>query len=226
MKARPLISLVALCCLSSQLIFAHASATPSQRPKKKSAAAQKPAGRPRQATPAPNLPTPVGSQTGAPEARQVNSSVVIRWRGQAGVERYRLQVARDQGFTDIIFDKAVTGFQASVEMPPGSYFWRVAPAAHLEAGTYSQPEQLDVGLAAARVASNLIVASNDTGWRTATGEVSRPVAAQLRAGKGFDIVAVSADGAVRAVEATTGIPLWTSPLAPGARRGQEAGGRA
>jgi outer membrane protein assembly factor BamB len=151
--------------------------------------------------------------------------MTIRWRGQPGVTRYRLQVARDEAFTDIVVDRAVNGLQASVEVPTGRYYWRVAPAAELEAGTYSAPQSVEVQAGGARVAPNLILASTDTGWRTATGDVARPVSAPLRAGQGFDIVAVSSDGFVRAVEGTTGMPLWTAPFAPGARRGEESAAR-
>lgn len=224
MKARPLISLVALCCLSSTLP-ANTDASASQRSRKRTGASQ-PTRRPAQQqreTPAPD-PTPRAADAAPTQAEQVNSAMTIRWRGQPGVTRYRLQVARDEAFTDIVIDRAVNGLQASVEVPTGRYFWRVAPAAEREAGTYSEPQAVEVQAAGARVASDLILAAADTGWRTATGEVARPVAAPLRSGQGFDIVAVSSDGNVRAVDGMTGLPLWTVPYAPGARRGAESSG--
>ncbi|HEX5706826.1 MAG TPA: PQQ-binding-like beta-propeller repeat protein [Pyrinomonadaceae bacterium] len=214
MKARPLIFTLAFCCLSSYIPTTDASASTPQRTRRRTSVAQ-PA-----ATPAPS------PDTTPPVATEVNSAMTLRWRGQPGVTRYRLQVARDEAFTDIVVDRAVNGLQASVEVPTGRYYWRVAPAAELEAGTYSQPQVAEANAVGAGVAPNLILASTDTGWRTATGEVSRPVSAALRAGQGFDIVAVSSDGFVRAVEGATGMPLWTAPFAPGARRGEEAGARA
>lgn len=223
MKARRLLSIIALCCLPSLNIHTNAAAASPQRSKKRTSASR-PSQQPARDT------TPVGSEAAGAEqaeATQVSSAMAISWRGQPGVTRYRLQVARDEAFTDIVVDRAVTGLQASVEVPTGRYYWRVAPAANLETGTYSQPQSVDVSAGvAARIAPDLIIASNDTGWRTATGEVARPVSAALRSGQGFDIVAVSSDGFVRAVEGATGLPLWTAPYAPGARRGEESGARA
>lgn len=212
MKVRLLISILALGCLSSIIPHTDASASHPQRTRRRTGTQQ----------PAPTpAPTADGAQT---DATQVNSAMTIRWRGQPGVTRYRLQVARDEAFTDIVVDRAVNGLQASVEVPTGRYFWRVAPAAELEAGTYSAPQAVEVQAVGARVAPDLILAAADTGWRTATGEVARPVAAQLRTGQSFDIVAVSADGNVRAVDGTTGLPLWTAAFTPGTRPGAESGG--
>src|SRR3712207_4518966 len=108
-------------------------------------APQKPAptkAEPQKSRPTPT-PTPAATQVGRPEAKEVApSSMLIRWQGRPGVNRYRLQVARDQGFEDIVFDQAVEGRQHVVKgLAPGSYFWRVAAAA-AETSSYSRPEPI------------------------------------------------------------------------------------
>lgn len=83
-----------------------------------------------------------GTQTG----RQTGPSTLIQWRERRGVSRYRLQLARDAKFTDIVFDRAVVGRQYLVtELPPGRYFWRVAPATP-ETGTYSRPVAVEIAI--------------------------------------------------------------------------------
>src|SRR5437870_13870572 len=52
----------------------------------------------------------------------------LRWGARPGVSRYRLQLALDVGFADIVFDRVVTGNERQItELPPGKYFWRIAP---------------------------------------------------------------------------------------------------
>jgi len=54
---------------------------------------------------------------------------LIRWRARPSVERYRLQLALDNAFNDIVFDRAVIGNTYRVtELPQGRYYWRIAPA--------------------------------------------------------------------------------------------------
>src|SRR5207248_6472693 len=77
----------------------------------------------------------------AARARELGPSILIRWQGRPGVERYRLQLATDEAFTDIVFDQAVQGRQYVVKgLPPGNYFWRVAAAAAETSAAYSRPE--------------------------------------------------------------------------------------
>ncbi|MGB7924004.1 MAG: hypothetical protein WCF57_12225, partial [Pyrinomonadaceae bacterium] len=110
----------------------------------------------------------------ASAARQVADSALIRWSGRPGIKRYRLQLARDEKFTDIIFDRAVTGLEYRVtELPPGSYYWRVAPAAG-ETGIYSTPAPVQVGSSSSSsggAAGAALTPADNTGWRTATGNV-------------------------------------------------------
>src|SRR5262245_58370558 len=51
----------------------------------------------------------------------------VRWGPRPGVTRYRLQLARDLDFTDIVFDRVVHSNEYQLdELAPGRYFWRVA----------------------------------------------------------------------------------------------------
>ncbi|MEP6706982.1 MAG: PQQ-binding-like beta-propeller repeat protein [Pyrinomonadaceae bacterium] len=70
-------------------------------------------------------------------ARKVSASARIQWKAQSQVSRYRLQVARDEGFTDMVIDKAVSGTGYVISgLPEGTYYWRVA-AIGGEGGNYS-----------------------------------------------------------------------------------------
>ncbi|HYP52818.1 MAG TPA: hypothetical protein VEQ42_04725, partial [Pyrinomonadaceae bacterium] len=150
---------------------------------------------------------PAPAQQAAP-ARQITSSVVLRWPSKRGVERYRLQVASDARFRDIVFDAAVVGLEYRVTgLAPGTYYWRVATADG-ETGPFSRPEPVVVvAEAPARPAAPPVIdASLNAGWRTATGEVAWLAAAELRAGRG-DLVSVNKDGMVHALDGTTGVAL-------------------
>src|SRR5205085_10625001 len=187
--------------------------------------------KPAQPKPSPSQPTtkPAAPNKSAPQAQQVaaqtGKQIMIRWRGRPGIGRYRLQVARDRDFRDIVFDRAVVGLEYQVELPTGdSFFWRVAPAAQ-ETGAFSAPEP--VNLNASTSASNYASATNavlrsplDVGWQAFTGAVLRPQAAPLRSTGTMDIVAVNADGTVFALDGVSGSALWTARYKPNARRGE------
>jgi outer membrane protein assembly factor BamB len=97
-----------LALLLSTATAAHVSAQPTRRP-----------------TP---RPTPYKVEAQAETAAQT-TDFVLRWKPTPRVARYRLQVARDAAFTDIVFDGAVSGLEYTVTgLPPGRYHWRVAPA--------------------------------------------------------------------------------------------------
>ncbi|PYS85512.1 MAG: hypothetical protein DMF67_00750 [Acidobacteria bacterium] len=145
-----------------------------------------------------------------PQSRELPASILIRWQGRPGVERYRLQLARDEKFEDVVFDQAVEGRQYVVKgLPPGNYFWRVAAAAAETSTAYSPPERVTLSGSGERVeASSVFMPSDAAGWRTATGEVVRLVPAPLRTGQVFDFVGVGTDGRVFAVDGASGISLW------------------
>src|SRR5688500_8275294 len=154
--------------------------------------------------------TTAAQNAGEAAARQATSSVLIRWQGKPGVERYRLQLATDARFNDIVFDQAVVGRQHVVkELTPGRYYWRVAPAAK-ETGAYSRATEVVV------VASNVVAPADLGGWRTATGEVLRPVSAQLRAGGVVDLVGVNREGTTYAIDGANGVTLWSARYRPDA----------
>ncbi|HEY6186835.1 MAG TPA: PQQ-binding-like beta-propeller repeat protein [Pyrinomonadaceae bacterium] len=191
---------------------------------------------------------------------QLTPRALIQWKGRPGVKRYRLQLARDAKFTDIIFDRAVEGTEYLVrELPEGRYYWRVA-AATPETGRYSRPAPLIVAvpttetptptpvlaptprptprqrptprptpLATPRptplptpVAPKLLT-PGDTGWRTATGEVSQPRVAALRTTSSLDLVGVNSDGMVYALDGSNGVALWTARFKQDAKRGEPTG---
>lgn len=161
--------------------------------------------------------TQTGGQT--PTARQLEPSILVRWQGRPGINRYRLQLATDEKFEDVVFDQAVEGRQYVVKgLPPGDYFWRVAAAAVETSISYSKPERVTLSDSAkgVEVASVVLPADNTAGWRTATGEVARLVPASLRAGGVTDFVGVASDGRVFAVDGASGISLWTARFNPSA----------
>lgn len=156
----------------------------------------------------------------AATSQEAGLSVTFRWKGQPGVERYRLQVARDRNFDDVVFDQAVSGRQHVVQIQAGNYFWRVAPAVS-ETGRYSEPQAAEITAATRLVEERVVMTSaGEGGWRTATGEMPRPVPVRLRAGgSGLDLVGVNTDGTVYAIDGTNGVALWASRYNPSARRG-------
>lgn len=168
-----------------------------------------------------------------PEARQVGPPIRITWTEQPGVRRYRLQIARDTQFADIVFDRLVYGTEHTInELPNGRYYWRIAPAP-AETGQYSQATPVEVGAGtsaqpnttAERLpdSSRAVVASDTTGWRTATGNIAQPLIAPLRSGANLDFVGVNEEGMVYALDGTNGVALWTARFRPRARRGEPTG---
>src|SRR5688572_5824076 len=60
--------------------------------------------------------------------RKVSASARISWGAQDGVSRFRLQVARDQSFSDTVIDRAVKGNSYLISgLSEGKYYWRVSP---------------------------------------------------------------------------------------------------
>ncbi|MEP6820204.1 MAG: hypothetical protein ABJA18_11765 [bacterium] len=65
--------------------------------------------------------------------------VSIQWPRQKDVSRYRLQIAADEKFHNVFFDRRVVGDRYTVsELSPGYYYWRVAPA-DSQLGEFSRP---------------------------------------------------------------------------------------
>ncbi len=157
-------------------------------------------------------------------ARQANYAAHIKWEGSPKIARYRLQLSKDETFSDIVFDKLVQGREYTVtELPAGRYFWRVAPAAG-ETGAYSKPLPVMVESKGPNYSSNvkptIMTPPPDIGWRTATGAIARPIAAKLRAGSNMDVVGVNAYGMVYAVDGAKGTALWSARFRPSAKKGE------
>ncbi|MGH9928282.1 MAG: hypothetical protein ACREA9_03530 [Pyrinomonadaceae bacterium] len=71
--------------------------------------------------------------------REIAFPVTVHWNWQKSVSRYRLQIAADAKFRNVFFDRRVIGNRCMVsELPPGYYYWRVAPADSL-VGYFSRP---------------------------------------------------------------------------------------
>jgi hypothetical protein len=153
-----------------------------------------------------------------PQAQQSAPAILVRWEGKPGIDRYRLQLATDENFKDIVFDQAVEGRQYLVRgLPPGDYFWRVAPAAAETSVSYTRPERVELSSTTKGVeVANVLMPSDSTGWRTATGDVATLVPAQLRTGPVIDFVGVGTDGRAFAVDGASGISLWNARYGAGA----------
>jgi outer membrane protein assembly factor BamB len=166
-----------------------------------------------------SLPLPADAQPAAATpasnaAAQSPVSLKLKWAAKPRVRRYRLQVALDEKFTDIVFDRAVVGLEQEVTgLQPGKYYWRVAPATP-ETGRYSAPALVEATPPAplTPVAPVLTVMRPpaNVGWQAVIGAVARPYSARLRAGKNFDLIALNSDGAVYALDGTDGSALWTA----------------
>ncbi len=157
----------------------------------------------------------------------------VRWGARPGVFRYRLQLARDPEFNDIIFDRVISGNEYEISaLIPGRYFWRVAALSN-KALEFSSAGVIDVSPAIQKpdTRTDLIsprqpinaqtanprnanrVKAGD-GWRALIGEVSGPVLAHLRSGTALDLVAVANTGVVYALDADSGVALWTARPRP------------
>src|SRR5262249_23014748 len=159
------------------------------------------------------------------------TSVHLRWGRQPGVVRYRLQVAQDREFRDIVFDRIVNGNETTVnDLTPGVYFWRIAPLT-TSLGAFSGAAPIEVrasGIVSATrptqaAKTGIVDAIRPTqvangginvtgGWRAGVGAVSNPVLAHLRSRESFDVIGTNSQGVTFALEALTGVSLWSVAL--------------
>src|SRR5437899_3340681 len=154
------------------------------------------------------------------------TTAILRWDPRPGVSRYRLQLALDVGFADIVFDRVVTGNQRQIrELPPGKYFWRIAPLTKT-LGEFSSARVIEVhrqtppdktrqtdnrenqSVDSRPPPANSIAAGG--GWRTAVGDISYPVPAHLHSRDRLDIVAVNSEGVTFALDSGSGVSLWSA----------------
>jgi outer membrane protein assembly factor BamB len=139
-----------------------------------------------------------------------------------GVTRYRLQLAQDTAFGDIVFDRVIWGHEYSVsDLAPGRYFWRVA-ALGAKLGEFSSAGVIDVSAAASNptgseTAKNPRADKIKTGggWYAAIGNISDPILARLRSPNAFDVVGVNSEGRAFALDAARGIALWNTRVGNG-----------
>ena len=161
---------------------------------------------------------------GKTESQNTRRSVRIRWDAEPGITRYRLQLARDEEFKDIVFDLPVIGQEYALPtLPAGRYYWRVAPAA-MQVGTFTPPAAVDVD-SKPKVNTGLnnrmiLPPSRKSGWQTATGNIMQPIVAPLRTSSSYDLVGVNSDGIVYALDGASGAALWTARYKLNAKRNE------
>jgi outer membrane protein assembly factor BamB len=156
--------------------------------------------------------------TNAPKAER------IAWVGKAGVKRFRLQIANDEQFNDVMFDGLVTGSEyVARDLDPGHYYWRVAPA-ESTSRQFLKVAQFEIKAATPEKQPASLSASSVTrpvapGWFVTTGEIAAPVAAQLRKGADPDFLGINSEGTVYALDGLRGIALWTARYTLDVKRG-------
>ena len=164
------------------------------------------------------------------------TTVHLRWGARPGVSRYRLQLSHDNAFSDIVFDRVVTGTDYQIDdLSPGRYYWRIAPltsalgefssAAPIEVGQQAAPKNAGsrqnalptndspkpkstAASPAVSPTANPIIAGG--GWRAAVGDIARPALAHLRSPDKLDLVGVNSDGVVFALDSASGVALWST----------------
>src|SRR5436190_18581881 len=146
------------------------------------------------------------------------TTVTLHWGEQPGISRFRLQLAHDREFGDIVFDRVVNGFETRLtELEPGRYFWRVAPLS-ARLGEYSATGILDIPASQPTVSNPSTLPSPASGpgagvsarsWRAAIGNVTSPFLAHLRSRDFLDLVAVNSEGVVYLLDAQNGVSVWS-----------------
>ena len=177
---------------------------------------------------------PVSFATAGQERNPTQATVAhIEWSKQRGATRYRLQIASDEQFSDVLFDGLITGNQYIVsDLPAGHYYWRVSRVGR-EAGRFikavpfevKQQREAENRATPATISTrgnnplpnNITSAANTItsrvsgpGWSTATGEIVSLMAVQLRRGAAPDFLGVNSEGTVYALDGSKGIALWTA----------------
>ena len=153
-----------------------------------------------------------------------NTKVHLHWGARPGVARYRLQLAADSEFHDVVFDRIVKGTEIDInDLPAGKYFWRIAPLTRT-LGEFSSAAAIDTSQAEttepalpssspspANVPSPPSKAiATSGGWHAVVGDVARPVVAHLRSRDTFDVVATNANGVTLALDPVNGIGFWST----------------
>lgn len=157
------------------------------------------------------------------QSQAAGTEVHLHWGARRGVNRYRLQLASDSAFADIVFDRVVAGTEYRVsDLPAGKYFWRVSALTD-KLGDFSSAGVIQVQLPSSRPTreptTNIppinqpeprIVVVARGGWRAAVGDITHPVLAHLRSVDRTDLVGINSEGVVFALDAASGIALWST----------------
>ena len=152
----------------------------------------------------------------APQTGSNPTVVTLRWASRPGVNRYRLQLAIDSGFVDIVFDRVVSGNQYQIhELPAGRYYWRVAPLT-ARLGEFSSAGVVDIPAASSQSVATSEPATGPSttfklgaGWQTALGNIAQIGLAHLRSPTSSDVIAVNDEGIFFALNASDGVVLWS-----------------
>jgi len=149
-----------------------------------------------------------------------HTTVHLRWGRRPGVSRFRLQLASDHNFRDIVFDRVISGLETDInDLAPGKYFWRIAPLMK-KLGDYSSAGAIEVPAppvprlpivpsptpAIRPLPTDSIVTTG--GWRAAIGDIARPLVAHLRSRNGFDVVGTNSEGVTFALDSASGVAWW------------------
>ena|ERR1041385_868435 len=130
-------------------------------------------------------PVLVSTAQDATSSVQSKTIVHLCWVRRAGVSRYRLQLARDSGFSDIVFDRVVQGSESELsDLEAGRYFWRVAPLT-TKLGSFSCGGPIEIKPsgsvpATAKSEINANAISTPVGWCGERPANTRRVAASRR----------------------------------------------
>lgn len=79
---------------------------------------------------------------GAPPSRVREAKPTLRWSGVVGAEAYRVELARDAGFNEVVLAERLdaTSLAPREALAPGAYHWRVASIEGSEQGPFSPPQ--------------------------------------------------------------------------------------
>lgn len=146
----------------------------------------------------------------------------LSWNKVRGIETYRLQIATDEQFRDVLFDGPIKGSQYIVtDLKPGRYYWRIAPSSGMR--RFINPKVFEVKRITPKVQGSVASAANNIrpttfdlrssmaipGWSAATGEIVQLLSAPLR-GATSDFIGVNSAGTIFALDSAHGIALWTA----------------
>ncbi|MEJ6000795.1 FecR domain-containing protein [Paucibacter soli] len=89
-------------------------------------------------------PEPPFIQGPAPAARLYGEAVDLHWTINTQARAYRLQIARDAGFGELVLEQAaLSGNSHRAALPPGRYHWRLAALA-ADQGPWGDAQQFEL----------------------------------------------------------------------------------